>query len=234
MPPEFIKVKFSSKSGLVTALNTAAAVPGVVDWIQWPRFFSLSHPHTLCCVTLQFLLLEARYPSQSLNIGLGQGAWFAQWDVIRYDANRSLNCAWPIGLLSLRCEEHFPRIPLIQGLPLGVTFLVWTVSDVSGLSPVTWGYKNALFIGGWWKWSKVMSIKCLAQSIRELPFREVFGNIVELWLTRLKLSLHGDRESSFVSLLPSFCWLQRCSLRLEAVAKYPRLGKKIENAAVIL
>lgn len=115
MPPEFIKVKVSSKSGLVTALNTAAAVPGVVDWIQWPGFFSLPHPHTLCCVTLQFLLLEARYSSQPLNVGLGQGAWFAQSDVIRYDANRSLNCAWPIGLLSLRCEEHFPRIPLIQG-----------------------------------------------------------------------------------------------------------------------
>lgn len=115
MPPELIKLKGSSKSWLFTALNTAAAVPGVVDWIQWPCFFSLPHPHTLCCVTLQFLLLETRYPSQPFNIELGQGTCFDQWDVIKYDANRSLNCAWPVGLLSLRCEEDFPRIPLIQG-----------------------------------------------------------------------------------------------------------------------
>lgn len=45
--------------------------------------------------------------------------------------------------------------------------------------------------------------------------------------------MHGDRESPFLPLLQSLCWVQRCNLGLEVVAKCPRLGKKMGNADVI-
>lgn len=102
-----IKVKVSSNCWLFKALNAAATVPGVVGWIQLPHFLSLPRTQTLYPVTLQFLLLEAKYPSWPLNTGLGQGRCLAQWDVIRYDANRSLNWAWPVGLPSFLWEERF-------------------------------------------------------------------------------------------------------------------------------
>ena len=102
-----IKVKVSSNSWLFKALNAAGTVPGVVGWIQSPHFLSPPCTQTLYPVTLQFLLLEAKYPSRPLNTGLGQGRCFAQWDVIRHDANRSLNWAWPVGFPSFLWEERF-------------------------------------------------------------------------------------------------------------------------------
>lgn len=118
MPSEFTKVKISSKSWLLVALNAAAPAPGVggvADWIQWPQFFISPLIHTLYHVTLQFFLLEVKCTSPPLDTALGHETGFAQWDVRRYDANIGLNYVWPVELLSSLWEECAPRLPMTQG-----------------------------------------------------------------------------------------------------------------------
>lgn len=62
-----------------------------------------------------------------------------------------------------------------------------------------------------------MSMKCLRQSSLEHPCREVSGNTAELRLSKVRISLHGDRKGSFLSSLQSFCWMQSFNLGLKVV-----------------
>lgn len=99
------------------------------------------------------------------------------------------------------------------------------LSHVGRKMPTSWGDGEKL--------NKIMSMKCRGQSSLEHPFREVSGNTAELCLSKVRISLHGDRKGSFLSSLQSFCWMQSYDLGLKVVVCFLVLSKKIENTTVI-